>query len=66
MKDMDSLMEIARLRKELEQHTKHAKALAIHLHSQHGVGRPFVPADTLPGLLSQIDSITQGLKGRAA
>ena len=62
MTDMDGLREIAKLRKELDQHTNHAKALAIFLMSQHRPGEAFVPNDTLGGLLAQIDSITQGME----
>lgn len=66
MNDMDSLMEAGKLRRQLDQHTKHAKAIVIHLNSLHYPGRPFVPAEDLPGLLSQIDSITQGMERKGA
>ena len=63
MTDMDGPREIGKLRAEIDQHTKHAKAIAIYLMSQHyPENQSWAPEPTLGRLLCQIDNIMQGLE----
>lgn len=67
MTDIDLLRENGKLRQEIDQHTKHAKAVLIHLVSTHyPENQTFAVASSLGGIISQIDNVTVGLarKGR--
>lgn len=73
MADMDTLMQMAQLRKalnaqteKLDRHTNSAKAILANLNSRLCPDTPIEPARTLGGLLTQIDSITQGMERKGA